>query len=158
MSPRLSQLISEGQLGPVAVGLGPRDQRNRQLFWTMDFESWSRNVAEQNGARGIATIGEQLNTSFADFVSGRPMTSGMARCDPPRAGGIWRLKTPDLRLYGWFDDSQCMVLAIGEFARIIKAPGPPKDRDLGKLALEVRKKLKLGCKYGEAFDLYPTCR
>jgi hypothetical protein len=158
MSPELSRLLSTGRIKPVAVRLGPRDQRQRQLFWTTEFETWSRLVAGQNGARGVATFAEQLNTAFADFISGRPLTSGLARCDPPKGEAIWRLKTPDLRLYGWADDFQCMVLACGELVKIIKAPGSPRDRDLGKNALGARRKLKLGCVYGERYEIFPAAR
>lgn len=158
MSPRLSKLVSEGLIGPVAVRLGPRDMPNRQLLWTRAFESWSRGACLSDLRSSSATIAEQLNTAFADFVSGRPLTSGLARCDPPKGEGLWRLKTPDLRLYGWADDVQCMVLAVGEFVSVVKAPGPPRDRDLGRATVSERRRLQLGFKYGERFDIFPTAR
>lgn len=157
MSPRLSQLLKEGRINPVSVSLGPRDQKHRQLFWTSEFEAWCRQTAERTDARGLVSFGGQLNIAFADFVSGRPLTSGLARCDPPKGEGIWRLKTPDLRLYGWADDLQCMVLCLGELKRVIAAPGPPKDRDLGKQAATVRKGLKLEWKPGERYQVFPAC-
>lgn len=156
MSPALSNLLAQATIRRVAVRLGPRDQPNRQLYWTTEFELWCRqNCGSEQ--RGIASLAEQLNAAFADFVSGRPLSSGLARCDPPRAGGIWRLKTPGLRLYGWADSPQCMVLAAGELTSIIKAPGPPKDKDLGKIAVERRKRLGLECIYGERFEIFPAC-
>jgi hypothetical protein len=131
---------------------------NRRLFWTTDFEQWSREICKAAQARSVLTLPEQFNVAFADFIAGRPLTSGLARCDPPKGGGIWRLKTPDLRLYGWADAPHCMVLAVGELVSVLKAPGPPKDRDIGRLAVNVRKQLGLDCIYGERYDIFPASR
>jgi hypothetical protein len=156
MSHRLDKLIKEGRLSSVTVILGPRDQVNRRLYWTMEFEQWCRQIGANCGTRSHVSIPEQLNIAFADFVSGRPLSSGLARCDPPKGQGLWRLKTPDLRLYGWADSAHCMILAIGEFKRVIQAPGFPKDRDLGRLAADARTKLQLECVYGERYQIFPA--
>lgn len=157
MSPHLSRLLNKGRIAPVAVILGPRDQRNRQLFWTPEFQIWCREIALRNDARGMLSYGAQLNLAFSEFVSGRPMSSGLARCDPPTGEGIWRIKTTDLRLYGWADDLHCMVLAVGELKRTIMKPGPPKDRHLGVQAVEARRQLNLDWKRGERYEIFPAC-
>lgn len=156
MSPRLNRLIDSGALSRVPVLLGPRDQVQRLLYWTKDLEEWSRKVCQEAQSRSLLTIPEQLNLVFSEFVSGRPMSSGLAKCDPPKGGGIWRLKTTDLRLYGWADAPHCMVLAKGELKKVLVAPGPPKDRHLGKQAVETRRSLRLSCAYGERYDLFPA--
>jgi hypothetical protein len=138
------------------VILGPRDQRNRRLFWTKRFEKWCRDICQSPGTRSLVSIPEQLNIAFAEFISGRPLSSGLARCDPPTGEGIWRLKTPDLRLYGWADEPHCMILTVGEFKSVIAAPGAPKDRHLGQQAVEERRELKLGFISGERFEIFPA--
>jgi hypothetical protein len=156
MSRRLDQLIRQGHVSPVPVILGPRDQRNRRLFWTTEFEKWSRLICASHKSKSFASTSEQLNIMFADFVSGRPLTSGLARCDPPRGEGIWRLKTPDLRLFGWADQHHTMVLAVGELKSVIAAPGPPKDSDLGKQAVMIRRALGLYYVRGERYEIFPA--
>lgn len=156
MSPRLNQLLESGVIARVPIKLGPRDQAQRMLFWTNEFEQWARQTAADIKSRSLVTIPEQLNLAFAEFVSGRPLSSGLAKCDPPKGEGIWRLKTPDLRLYGWADSPQCMVLALGEQKKIIAALGPPKDRDLGRAAVKERKRLGLSCVIGERHEIFPA--
>jgi hypothetical protein len=156
MSRRLDSLVVEGRLSPVAVILGPRDQVNRRLYWTTDFEQWCKQICAYPDTHSLASIPEQLNIAFADFITGRPLSSGLARCDPPKGQGLWRLKTPDLRLYGWADAAQCMILAVGERKQVIAAPGYPKDRDLGRQAADIRTKLQLECVYGERYTIFPA--
>lgn len=159
MSPRLSKCLQTGGVQEVPVNLGPRDQRNRLLYCTGEFDAWLWNlIANSHTTRGTLSIPEQLNSVFADFVSGRPLTSGITRCDPPKGEGIWRLKTPDLRLYGWADAPQCMVLAIGERKSVLKAPGFPRDKDLGKAVVAVRRKLGLSHVIGQQYEIFPAAR
>ena len=156
MSRRLDELCRIGELAPVPVQLGPRDQTFRRLFWTKEFERWCHTIiADEIKTRSIAAIDEQLNQAFADFVAGRPMT-GMTKVDPPRGEGLWKFKTPDLRLYGWADDINCMILVAGEYKRILAAPGPPKDRHLGAIVVGTRKDFCFTeWKYGEIYEVFP---
>ena len=156
MSRRLDELIRQGLVSPVPVILGPRDQKNRRLFWTAEFEQWARQICETHRSRSIASSAEQLNIMFADFISGRPLTSGLARCDPPKGEGIWRLKTPDFRLYGWAIDNQAMVLAYGELKSVLKKSGFPRDGDYGRFTVAKRNQLRLEHKLGERYELFPA--
>jgi hypothetical protein len=156
MSRRLDELIKEGHLSPVPVILGPRDQKNRRLFWTVEFEEWARQICATHRSRTLASASEQLNIMFADLISGRSLTSGLARCDPPRGEGIWRLKTPDFRLYGWALEPHTMILAFGELKSVLKKPGPPRDVDYGRKTVATRKSLLLEHKLGERYELFPA--
>lgn len=139
MSRTLSDLQRLVLIEPVPVMLGPRDQRFRRLYWTKEFHQWWVTV-EHLPSRSIVGMTDQLNQAFADFISGRPMT-GMARCDPPTGEGVWKIKTPDLRLFGWAPEKQVLVLAAGELKRVLRLPGPPRDKDLGKTVVQRRRKL-----------------
>lgn len=128
----------------------------RRLYWTAGFEQWCRAII-LSGTRStsIAMHDEQLNQAFADFVTGRPLT-GMTKCDPPRGQAIWKLKTPDFRLFGWADEPQCMVLVAAELKKILMAPGPPKDRHLGAQVVAERRRLGFAkWTYGEIFNVFP---
>lgn len=156
MSRKLNELCRLGHLARIPVQLGPRDLPMRRLYWTAEFEKWCRTIIQSQGrSRTKATLDEQLNQAFADFVTGRPLT-GMTKCDPPKGQAIWRLKTPDLRLYGWADEPQCMVLVAGEFKSTLMLPGPPKDRHLGAIVVAKRKSLGFSqWTYGEIFNVFP---
>ncbi len=157
MSRRLDELCRIGELAPAPVQLGPRDQTFRRLFWTRGFERWClKIIADEITTRSIAGVDEQINKAFADFVTGRPMT-GMTKVDPPRGQGLWKFKTPDLRLYGWADDINCMIFAAGEYKRVLAAPGPPKDKHLGTEVVKIRKAHSFNeWKYGEIYDVFPS--
>lgn len=154
MSRILSDLLSEGLVERVPVLLGPRDQAYRQLFWTRDVCEWlyqHRNLT----TRSLATIPEQANQAFADFIVGRPMI-GMTKCDPPKASGVWRLKTPDLRFYGWAPGSQTLVIVAAELKRELLKPGPPRDKDLGRRVMTIRKEFGITAWInGEIFNVFP---
>lgn len=156
MSHKLDELCRVGELAPVPVLMGPRDLSMRRLYWTMDFERWCRTITQlATPSPTKAGLDEQLNQAFADFVAGRPLT-GMTKCDPPKGQALWRLKTPDLRLYGWADEAQCLVLVTGELKKVLMLPGPPKDKDLGVSVVAIRKRLGfLQWTYGEIFDVFP---
>lgn len=159
MSRLLDQRLKLGQLVRPAVLLGPRDQCLRRLYATEGFVKWCQTVTLQAESRTLLSIPEQLNQAFADYVSGRPLTSGITRCDPPRGQGIWRLKTPDLRLYGWAHEPQCLILAKGELKTVLLMPGPPKDKHLGQDVVRIRRQLKFSeWKVGVLSVVFPACR
>jgi hypothetical protein len=130
----------------------------RRLFWSEDFEEWCRRQSKLPPlSASRASFGEQINQAFADFIAGRPLT-GMTKCDPPRGQALWRLKTPDLRLYEWADEPQCMILVAGELKQTLALPGFPKDRDMGKQVVAARRSMGFDdWKYGEIFDVFPKC-
>lgn len=157
MSRALDQLIQAGLVEAVPILLGPRDHRFRWLYWTREFSEWCTKVSKASAPPGVslASPAEQLNQAFADFVAGRPLT-GMTKCDPPKGQGIWRLKTPDLRLYGWADEAQVLILARGEYKHVLKAPGPPKDRHMGSAVASRRRSWSVSTWVtGEIYDVFP---
>lgn len=82
--------------------------------------------------------------------------TGMTKCDPPRGQGIWRLRSPDLRLYGWAPAQNVMVIAAGELKQRLLQRGPPTDRDMGKLVVARRKSLGFTeWLSGEIYDVFP---
>lgn len=46
---------------------------------------------------------EQLDAVLADFCDGTELyTSEQFKCLNPTSEGVWEIKTPDVRLFGWF--------------------------------------------------------
>jgi len=85
--------------------------------------------------------------------------TGMTKCDPPKGGGVWKLHTPDLRLFGWPPTQNALILAAGEFKRALKGRGSPTYVELGKQVVNKRKQLRLGeALYGEIYSIFPRAR
>ena len=122
--------------------LGPRDLPLRALYWTPGVSSWCQQLVQSGEvASGMLSYELQLNQAFADFVSGRPLASGLTRTEPPRNGGIWKLHTPNIRLFGWCVEPQTLVLAACEKASVLKAAGKPRYKDLAVHATVERRRL-----------------
>jgi hypothetical protein len=154
MLPILHRLERSGAIVRVPVLLGARDLPSRDLWWTKGLIAWWQNN-QNKSSRALVGLPDQLNQAFADFISGRPLT-GITKIDPPKASGGWRLKTPDLRIYGWSPEPQKLILAAAEFKQILAAPGPPKDKDLGKFVVAERKRLGFQrWEGGEQFRVFP---
>lgn len=154
MSRSLSELLARRLIERVPVLLGPRDQQYRQLFWTKEVSRWLDDYSDLP-TRSLVSLPLQANQAFADFISGRPMT-GMTKCDPPAGEGVWKLKTPDLRIFGWAFDINAMILGGIELKRTLLAPGPPKDKHVGKAVVLVRRRLLFdGFITGEIFSVFP---
>ncbi|WP_223177799.1 hypothetical protein [Sphingobium sp. KCTC 72723] len=46
---------------------------------------------------------EQLDAVFTDFCDGTELyTSEQFKCLNPKSKGVWEIKTPDVRMFGWF--------------------------------------------------------
>lgn len=57
----------------------------------------------------------QVAALFADFAAGRMLTSDWNfRPLHPRPSNTWELKTPDVRIFGWFCHQDCFVAHIGD--------------------------------------------
>lgn len=157
MSRKLDELLSAGRLSPVSVILGPRDQVNRRLYWTTELKQCCEKICRSSPVtRALIDIPSQINLAFADFISGRPLSSGLVKCDPPRGAALWRLKTPDIRLYGWAHEEQCLILSQIQMKSILLAPGSPTDTDMGRKTVKDRLNLQLEPLYGERYKLFPV--
>ena len=61
---------------------------------------------------------EQVEQLLYDFVIGRPMAYDVDRKKlEPHGNHVWELKTPDVRLFGWYVVKKCMVIVCGELKR-----------------------------------------
>lgn len=65
---------------------------------------------------------EQLLVLVEEFCSGENLLVGPGlHCMAPAGAGVWVLKTPELRLYGWFHARDCFIaVVIDTKDRIVK--------------------------------------
>lgn len=123
--PTIAKLVETGAIIKIDVDLGPREQPMRLLYGTPDFIRWVERLllpgAEPAVRLGEATVTEQLDNLFYTFLSGRrliPMRQ--FRVVRAEARPVWELKTPDLRIFGWFMKKDCFVGVFGEWADKVK--------------------------------------
>jgi hypothetical protein len=120
----IADLVERGSIIPIEVNLGAREQPMRLLYGTPGFVAWLSmrlNSAEASPLLADVTPAEQLDDLFFKFLSGRPLAF-MTQFRPVRSeqNAVWELKTPDLRIFGWFAMKDCFVAVFGDWADRVK--------------------------------------
>jgi hypothetical protein len=119
----LSKLVEDGVLGLVEVELDGDAQPWRCVYAVDKFGQWLTNGLP-NLPRIIdaqLTPAQQVDDLLAIFVGGEPLfIPKMFRPLRPVADCVWELKTPDVRLLGWFPRKDIFIGARGGDASFIK--------------------------------------
>lgn len=114
----LEQLEIAGVLIRHHPSLERWEMPERCMRYSIDFGNWSDGIlkpAVRVRGRNLSPY-EQVEQIFHDFVIGRPMTYGVHhRKLEPLGQHIWELKTPDVRVFGWFARRGHFVAMDGEF-------------------------------------------
>ena len=136
--PTIATLIEAGAIIRIEVELAPREQPTRLLFGTPGFIRWLEervNSDDKSPLLADSTPAEQLDNLFYTFISGRPLIySRQFRSVRAEKNAVWELKTPDLRIFGWFMMRDCFVAAFGDWTNHVK------DHDLYRgYRIEVRR-------------------
>lgn len=134
----IAELIDRGAVVPITIELGIDEQPMRFLCGTPNFIAWlqDRLVAHEKSATSDnLSPAEQLDQLFYTFVSGHPLVHPRQyRFIRAESHAVWELKTPDLRIFGWFLARDCFVAVFGDWADRVK------DFDLYRgYRLEVRR-------------------
>lgn len=113
----LFELETDGSLQRIRVRLDRNQQPLRTLYGTPLFIGWLQtDVSGLVSDRHLdETPKQQMLNLAVDFISGGPMPFDR-RFKPWRKmdRGIWYLKTPDLRIFGWFPLKDHFVAAFGD--------------------------------------------
>lgn len=126
------QLVKEGSLFEVSPEdlLGPGAQAFREIYLLPAVKTWIENVLYKLEGDGVAggknNPAEQLYDHFCEFVSGHNIANiyWSPKRIRPVSQLVWELRTPDLRVFGWFWKSGIFIVsAIDTSARC-------KDHDL----------------------------
>jgi hypothetical protein len=123
----LATLIQAGEISSIEVELDAREQPTRLLYGTPGFVSWLKERLRSNEASPLlADLNprEQLDLLFYQFLSGRPLVhTRQFRVIKFENNAVWELKTPDLRIFGWFAMKDCFIAVFGDWAERIKEHG-----------------------------------
>ena len=115
----IDQLCVAGLVQRVKGVLGPRQMAERKLFLLPEVGIWMRTnlpKLEADGyVDGAVTPKQQSYQLFRDFVSGVDMFELDWHPKPLRphdaSHGVWELRTPDLRFFGWFCQKGTFVVS-----------------------------------------------
>jgi hypothetical protein len=122
--PAISDLVDRGALVKIEVELAPHEQPLRLLYGTPDFVTWLQHVLD--GATPPHPLAhmpaaEQIDDLFYSFLSGAPLVfNRQFRAIRVEDNAVWELKTPDVRIFGWFLAKDCFAAAFGNWADTIK--------------------------------------
>jgi hypothetical protein len=120
----IADLVANGAIVKIEVELAAREQPSRLLYGTPGFIQWLRQVLD--GGRppacvGEATPAEQIDDLFSSFLSGEPLVfTKQFRVIRAEENAVWELKTPDVRIFGWFAAKDCFVAVFGNWTDTIK--------------------------------------
>jgi hypothetical protein len=64
---------------------------------------------------------EQLDALLSEYCEGEELAfSTQFKCMRPLDRGIWTLKTPDVRIFGWFHEKDCFICSAVDAAWRVK--------------------------------------
>jgi hypothetical protein len=117
-------LIRSGAFARIEIELAVGEQPVRLIFGTPDFIDWLRTLlegAEPEHRLGDTTPAEQVDQLFHAFISGKPLNHlRQFRFIRAEKNAVWELKTPDVRIFGWFLQRDCFVGVFGDWADRVK--------------------------------------
>jgi hypothetical protein len=120
----IADLVADGAIMKIEVELSPRDQPLRLLYGTPQFVEWLQQIldgAEPPRLLGTTTPAQQIDDLFHSFLSGQPLVfTRQFRVVRAEDNAVWELKTPDVRIFGWFMARDCFVAVFGNWADTIK--------------------------------------
>ncbi len=122
----LSTLIERGDLIKLDPGLPMSELEVREIYMTVGLTEWIDRV--------LPGIRERFNTSFTaqeqfsqlveDFCGGVELQYEQGfHCMTPAESGVWELKTPNIRMFGWFCSKDIFVAFKALEASFVKTHG-----------------------------------
>lgn len=122
--PAISDLLESRAIVRIEVELAAHEQPLRLLYGTPQFIDWLQGLLEGAAPpRPLShmSAAEQIDDLFYAFSSGAPMIfNRQFRAIRLEDHAVWELKTPDIRIFGWFMAKDCFVAVFGNWADIIK--------------------------------------
>src|ERR1700733_6008804 len=119
----IEQLVNSGTISRIEAEM-ERQQPMRLLYGTPGFIGWLNEIlagAQPPKRLGEATPAEQIDQIFYEFLSGMPLIySKQFRFIRAEKNAVWELKTPDMRIFGWFLKKDCFVGVFGDWADRVK--------------------------------------
>jgi hypothetical protein len=120
----IEEFVAVSAILPIEVAMSAGDQPMRLLYGTPGFIAWLDEIvngAEPKSRLGEATPTEQIDDLFHAFLVGRPLVyTRQFRAIRAEKNAVWELKTPDIRIFGWFLKKDCFVGVFGNWADQVK--------------------------------------
>jgi len=122
----LEHLWADGTLIKFEADLEPGTMPNRVIYMAPEFDVWIEDVLydepPDDKDRAIDPY-EQVESIFDDFLRGRPMVYGVhKKLLRPEMNRVWSLRTPDVRVFGWFPARGTFLAVCGDMKRHLKKP------------------------------------
>lgn len=113
----LEDLIAAGKIAKHEADLENHELPERVVYFAPEFDAWSGGVLSGLGCQHgrNRTPYEQTEQILYEFVIGRRLAYGSAYHPlDPLSAHVWELKTPDVRLFGWFPQRGHLIIVCGE--------------------------------------------
>ena len=124
LMPTIADLVNSGAIVRIDVDLAPPAQPLRLLYGTPEFVEWLRGILQSSQPAqllGHTSPAEQIDDLFHSFLSGEHLIfTRQFRVVRSEENAVWELKTPDVRIFGWFVTKDCFVAVFGNWADTIK--------------------------------------
>src|SRR5262245_10317967 len=122
----LLDLQARDQLFKLDPSLDPSEQEWRMIYTSPQLRAWIEDDLDGliSTWKLEASPSQQLDALVEEFCSGVTLYYGQ-QFKPIQhvKGGIWELKTPDLRMFGWFYVKDCFIAWKAEHADYVKKSG-----------------------------------
>ncbi len=113
----LAHLVATGNLAAHEPDLDDDELPDRAVYFAPAFDAgFGAQLVSVGCLHGRKiTPYEQVEQILYEFIIGRPMTYGIhyRKLDPVMSH-VWELKTPDVRLFGWFPRKSNIVIVCGD--------------------------------------------
>ncbi len=120
------ELATLGSLVKVDPALSIRELEMRCIYLLPKAHTWLLKVLPVTDSNWNIdeSPAEQFDALVYEFCSGASLPVGKRfKALIHRGGGLWELKTADLRLFGWFAQKDCFVVSDCDAAQRIKQVG-----------------------------------
>lgn len=119
------ELVAAGLLRPVKVKISrPGDFEDRSIFGTAEFYSWLHGPVRSSKPfyRQDVKPAFQAHDLLVRFISGKTFDdSRLFKRMIPMSDDVWEFSTPDLRIFGWFQEKNRFIAVKGDFFEALKS-------------------------------------
>lgn len=124
----IAELEGSGELHRFDPALDPDEQELRLMYTSSKLKEWVTNeLPKLDSQWDVANSPEMQFEEYMDvYASGLPLTldrqikAFQPKVLEPIGDGVWYLKTPDLRVFGWFYAKDCFIGVVADTAERVK--------------------------------------
>lgn len=123
----LDDLVAAGLLRRVTLRLGRKEYDDRQFFGSAAFLEWLHGPVMSAVSFYPDDIAPKLQAHalLKDFITGKPFCgTRLFKKMSPASDDVWELRSPDIRVFGWFPRKDCYVATSGDLFGNLKGDPP----------------------------------